>query len=145
MSPHSLYANAFIDQSTGLPNALYFGLIREWEERRTRRRKGRVCVLTVRFHGGDPRLRRSLSWRLRREFRENDLVAADGPCTYHILLASPDAEHAADVLRRLRVLADELNARYADAEPLTIQVMLEHGGAPDEREGRDDEHAPGGP
>src|SRR5215208_7819532 len=85
---------SLIDPETGLPNLPYYDLIRDWEERRARRRDYNVRDVTVEIIGGDERLRQTLAWQLRAELRDSDLIASNGRGHFEILLTSPDAEHA---------------------------------------------------
>lgn len=79
----------------------------------------------LRVAGGAVRVRRALSWRLRRELRESDLVASGGPGQSHILLTSPDAEHAERVCARIEQLAAEINQHHPGDPPLEVQVEIE--------------------
>lgn len=96
-----LLGRALRDPETGLPNAPFFSLIRDWEERRARRRNYRVRVLDIAVHGGSERARGVLSWHLAQALRASDLVASQGRERYRVLLTSPDAEHADRIRERI--------------------------------------------
>jgi hypothetical protein len=117
-----LLARALTDVTTGLPSVLYFRLIRDWEERRAKRRGYRVRVLRVTATGGDDRIRKSLSWRICREFRSSDLIASDGPSHFRLLLTSPDAENLEIMRDRLEQLALSLNEKVAKDTPVALVV-----------------------
>ena len=126
MSHDGFLGRALMDPATGLPNVPYFRLIRDWEERRARRRKYSVRVLRVMVQGGDDRARRALGWRLCREVRDSDLIASQGSGHFRILLTSPDAENAELICARIRELGVALSARHrAGAEPLTMHVTVD--------------------
>ena len=116
---------ALRDPATGLPNVPYLQLIRDWEERRARRRSYAVRLLKVRVHGGEERVRRSLGWRLIRLLRDSDFIASRGPTNFHILLTSPDAEHADALRERITALIEELNERHPSGTPLVAEMMVE--------------------
>jgi len=113
------------DPATGLPNLPYFRMIREWEERRARRRKYTVRVIRINVSGGGDRIRRSLSWRFCRELRGSDLIASEGSGHFRVLLTTPDAEQADLIRNRIEGMTAEINARGAAGEPLRLQVELE--------------------
>lgn len=131
-----LLGQALHDPETGLPNAPFFSLIRDWEERRARRRQYRVRVLTIRVHGGTDQARRVLTWRLTQSLRASDLVASHGAEHLQVLLTSPDAEHADEIRSRIERLAGELEATVhpaggpdadasAVAPPVAMDVAVE--------------------
>ena len=120
-----LLARALTDVTTGLPSILYFRLIRDWEERRAHRRGYSVRVARVTVSGGDDRIRKTLSWRLCREFRSSDLIASDGPLHFRLLLTSPDAENLAVMQERLEQMAAALNDGVAKEVPISIAVTVD--------------------
>ena len=124
MSPDAFLGRALLDPTTGLPNVPYFRLIREWEERRAERRRYSVREVTMRVSGGAVRVRRALSWRLCRELRESDLIASGGPGEFHILLTTPDAEHADRICGRIEQMAVEINQRHPDEPPLRVELAV---------------------
>ncbi|MGH7663118.1 MAG: hypothetical protein ACRENI_02295 [Gemmatimonadaceae bacterium] len=113
------------DPATGLPNAPYFRLIRDWEQRRAQRRSYAVRVLTVSVSGGDERVRRSLSWRLCQDLRDSDLIASDGEGRFRILLTSPDAENADAICARISEIANEINIRTPSRHTLAMSVEVD--------------------
>lgn len=113
------------DPTTGLPNIPYFRLIRDWEEKRASRRQYEVRVLRIAVAGGDERIRRSLSWRLCREFRSSDLIASEGSSHFRVLLTSPDAENVEALSARIIEMAAEINQRHPSAEPLALTVDVD--------------------
>lgn len=115
---------ALTDVATGLPNLPYFRIIREWEERRARRRNTMVRVISVGVSGGADTSRRALLWRLCQELRTSDLIASEGRDTFHILLTTPDAENAAAIAQRVEQLGDALGEAGVD-EPLEIRTQIE--------------------
>jgi GGDEF domain-containing protein len=121
------------DPATGLPNLPYFRLIREWEERRARRREYTVRVVRINVTGGDERIRRSLSWRFCRELRGSDLIASEGLGHFRVLLTTPDAEQAELIRDRIEALTAEINARGGTGEPLQLQVEVEESRAVEPR------------
>ena len=134
MSPDAFLGRALLDPTTGLPNVPYFTLIREWEERRAQRRRYAVREVTMRVSGGAVRVRRALSWRLCRELRESDLVASGGPGEFHILLTTPDAEHAGSICGRIEQMAAEINQRHPDEPPLRVELEISPSPAPEVKE-----------
>ena len=120
-----ILGRVLMDPATGLPNAPYFDLIRDWEARRARRRRYSVRVLTAIFRGGSERLRRSLGWRVARELRGSDLLASAGAGNFRVLLTSPDAEHADRIAQRVQQIAGELNRLHPGESPLTLTVRVE--------------------
>ena len=122
---NALLGRVLSDPDTGLPNLPYFRLIREWEERQAKRRGTTVQVLKLTLSGGDDRLRRSMAWRLCREFRTSDLIASEGPSRYRLLLTSPDADHIDAIRERIGRLESSLNESHSTGEPLRIAVEIE--------------------
>ena len=131
MSPDAFLGRALLDPTTGLPNVPYFRLIREWEERRAERRRHAVREVTMRVSGGAVRVRRALSWRLCRELRESDLIASGGPGEFHLLLTTPDAEHADRICGRIEQMAAEINQRHPDEPPLRVELEVTPGPSPE--------------
>ena len=131
---NSLLLRVLSDPETGLPNVPYFRLIRDWEERRAARRGGRVRVVRLQVGGGDERLRRSMPWRLCREFRTSDIIASEGIAQFRLLLTSPDADNAEAVVERVRRLETVLNEQHPSQQPLAITVELEDERVCDPRE-----------
>jgi hypothetical protein len=125
MAVDGILGRALRDPATGLPNVPYFCLIRDWEERRARRRQYAVRVLKVSVSGGSERVRRSLSWRLCQELRSSDLIASEGGEHYRILLTSPDAENVESIRARLQSLAAEINERDPDEETFRVDVEVD--------------------
>lgn len=121
----ALLGRVLSDPETGLPNLPYFRLIREWEERQAKRRGSTVQVLRLTLTGGDDRVRRSMAWRLCREFRTSDLIASEGSSRYRLLLTSPDADHVDAIQDRISRLTVALNELYPSPEPLAINVDVE--------------------
>jgi GGDEF domain-containing protein len=120
-----LLGRVLSDPETGLPNLPYFRLIREWEERQAKRRGSTVQVLKLTLSGGDDRVRRSMAWRLCREFRTSDLIASEGSSRYRLLLTSPDADHIDAIEERIGRLQVALNELYPSPAPLAIAVEVE--------------------
>ena len=120
-----LLARVLTDPATGLPSVAYFGLIREWEERKAGRNGGHVRVLCLRLTGGSERIRKTMGWRLCGEFRTSDLIASNGPGDYRILLTSPDADHADAIAERMLGMEAMLNALDPDAPRVHLEVDLE--------------------
>ncbi|HKG90559.1 MAG TPA: hypothetical protein VKA84_01635 [Gemmatimonadaceae bacterium] len=116
---------SLIDPETGLPNLPYYDLIRDWEERRARRRDYCVREVTVEVIGGADRLRQALAWQLRAELRDSDLIASNGRGHFEILLTSPDAEHAERLRERLRQVTEKINAPYPPWEQVTMRVTVD--------------------
>jgi GGDEF domain-containing protein len=116
-----LLGRALRDPETGLPNAPFFSLIRDWEERRARRRKYRVRVRDISVRGGSERARGSLSWHLAQALRASDLVASQGRERYRVLLTSPDAEHADQIRERIERVVRAL----PDGERVAVAVAVE--------------------
>ncbi|MBA3557056.1 MAG: diguanylate cyclase [Gemmatimonadaceae bacterium] len=127
MALDGFLGRALRDPATGLPNVPYLQLIRDWEERRARRRSYAVRVLKLTVSGGDERIRRSLAWRLIRILRDSDFIASQGPDHFEVLLTSPDAEHAGTLRSRIRKLIAELNERQPGTSPLKVQMEIEGG------------------
>ena len=125
MAPDGFLGRALRDPATGLPNVPYLQLIRDWEERRARRRRYAVRVLKIAVTGGDDSLRRVLSWRLIRTLRDSDFIASRGPSHFEVLLTTPDAEQADKVRARIRGLVAELNERQPSETPLSVGVEIE--------------------
>jgi GGDEF domain-containing protein len=121
ISANGLLGRALRDPETGLPNVPFFSLIRDWEERRARRRKYRVRVLDISVHGGSERARGALSWRLSQALRASDLVASQGRERYRVLLTSPDAEHA----DRIRERIEGVVRAMPDGERVAVAVAVE--------------------
>jgi hypothetical protein len=132
MATEALLGRVLTDHATGLPNLPYFRLIREWEERRGRRRHYRVAVLRLTLSGGGPRGLHSLPWRLCQELRDSDLVAAEDLTHYRVLLTSPDAESSASVGDRIRVVIDEVNRSRGDEPELEMVLELDERETPSE-------------
>lgn len=124
MSQDAFLGQALRDPATGLPNLPYLQLIREWEERRARRRKYEVRILDIEVTGGDERSRRSLSWRLIRALRDSDFLASQGPTRFHVLLTSPDSDHMQTVRDRIANVIAEMNARYRCEQPLEAHISV---------------------
>jgi hypothetical protein len=124
MSHYPLLGRNLIDPETGLPNLPYYNLIRDWEERRARRREYSVREVLVEISGGDERLRQTLAWQLRAELRDSDLIASNGRGHFEILLTSPDAERAERLRDRLDALTEKINARYPAWERVTVRVTV---------------------
>jgi GGDEF domain-containing protein len=124
MSHDAFLGQALRDPATGLPNLPYLQLIREWEERRARRRKYDVRILEIEVTGGDERTRRSLSWRLIRALRDSDFLASQGPMRFHVLLTSPDAEHMQTVRDRIANVIVDMNTRYRCDPPLDVRITV---------------------
>ncbi len=122
---NNLLKRILTDPLTGLPSVMYFRLIREWEERRARRRDYTVSVLTVEVHGGKESVRRSLGLRLCRDFRTSDLIASDGNEHYRVLLTSPDAEQAEIIRQKVSRIADGLNEGVPPHEQVDLEVKVE--------------------
>jgi hypothetical protein len=116
-----LLGRALRDPETGLPNAPFFSLIRDWEERRARRRKYRVRVLEISVRGGSEQARGALSWRLAQALRASDLVASQGTECYRVLLTSPDAEHA----DRIRERIEGVVRAMPDGDHVAVAVAVE--------------------
>jgi hypothetical protein len=125
MGVDGILGRALRDPATGLPNVPYFCMIRDWEERRARRRQYAVRVLKVAVSGGSDRVRRSLGWRLCQELRSSDLIASEGGEHYRILLTSPDAENVEAIRARLESLAAEINEREPDEQILRMAVEID--------------------
>ena len=125
MSHYPTLGRSLIDPETGLPNLPYYSLIRDWEERRARRRDYCVREVTVQVTGGTERLRQSLAWQLRAELRDSDLIASNGAGHFEILLTSPDAEHAERLRERIDALARKINAAYPEWEQVAVRVTVE--------------------
>jgi GGDEF domain-containing protein len=130
MTHDAFLGRALRDPATGLPNVPYLQLIRDWEERRGRRRHYAVRVLKISVTGGEERVRRSLGWRLIRTLRDSDFVASQGPSHFQVLLTSPDAEHVGALRARIENVIAEVNQRHPSDAPLHVSIELE-GGAPD--------------
>lgn len=125
MSHYPSLGRSLIDPETGLPNLPYYALIRDWEERRARRRDYCVREVTVEVMGGTERLRQTLAWQLRAELRDSDLIASNGRGHFEILLTSPDAEHAERLRERLRQLTEKINAPYPSWERVSVKVTVD--------------------
>jgi hypothetical protein len=121
ISHDGLLGRALRDPETGLPNVPFFSLIRDWEERRARRRKYRVRVLDIAVRGGSERARGVLSWRLAQALRASDLVASQGREHYRVLLTSPDAEHA----DRIRERIEHVVRAMPEGEQVAVAVAVE--------------------
>ena len=121
ISHDGLLGRALRDPETGLPNVPFFSLIRDWEERRARRRKYRVRVLDISVRGGSERARGVLSWRLAQALRASDLVASQGREHYRVLLTSPDAEHA----DRIRERIEHVVQAMPEGEQVAVAVAVE--------------------
>jgi GGDEF domain-containing protein len=129
MSLENIFERALTDPTTGLPNVPYFRIVRDWEERRARRRSYSVRVIKVDVEGGSERDRRQLSWRLAHELRDSDLIASQGASHYCILVTSPDAEHADEICDRVETIVADVNrvaALKADdgQDPLTCRLSI---------------------
>lgn len=125
MAPDVFLGRALMDPATGLPNAPYFRLIRDWEERRARRHRLPLRVVKMTLDGGDDRSRRALTWRLCRSLRDSDFLASTGPMHFRILLTSPDTEHADTLCRRLEGVIAALNADLPDESRMSIALSIE--------------------
>jgi hypothetical protein len=125
MAIEGFLGRVLTDPTTGLPNIPYFRLIRDWEEKRASRRQYEVRVLRISVAGGDERIRRSLSWRLCREFRSSDLIASEGSSHFRVLLTSPDAENVEALRVRIVEMASEINQRHPNAEALQLTVDVD--------------------
>ncbi len=101
MAVNSFLGRALMDPDTGLPNSPYFSIIRDWEERRARRRGYVGRVVTVHAASEDDALLRSLGWRLCQELRTSDLISSEGRNVFRILLTSPDAVNAEFINERI--------------------------------------------
>lgn len=146
---------ALTDPATGLPNIPYFCMIRNWEERRARRRKTLVRVVRLHVTGGSEEAHRALLWRLCQELRTSDLIASEGRNHFRILLTTPDAEQADAIGERVAQIAEPLNATHpSDGEPMVLVTEVEPPVEPETEKGpcdpceeheltrRDSEHAP---
>jgi GGDEF domain-containing protein len=131
MTVSGFLGRALMDPATGLPNLPYFSIVRDWEERRARRRGYSVRVLTIAAECQDEALMRSLGWRLCQELRTSDLIASEGRSTFRVLLTSPDAEKAETIAERISAMGDALSAEHQDAA-LRLDAIVEpvggHGG-----------------
>ena len=119
-----LLGRALRDPETGLPNAPFFALIRDWEERRARRRKYRVRVLDISIRGGSERARGALSWGLAQALRASDLVASQGRERYRVLLTSPDAEHVDRIRERIEHLVRAMPEGEGEGEGERVAVAV---------------------
>jgi GGDEF domain-containing protein len=122
---NNLLKRILTDPLTGLPSVMYFRLIREWEERRARRRDYNVSVLTVEVQGGTQSVRRTLGLRLCRDFRTSDLIASDGNEHYRVLLTTPDAEQAEVIRQKVSRIADGLNEGVPADQHVALDVKVE--------------------
>ena len=138
MTQDAFLGRALRDPATGLPNVPYLQLIRDWEERRARRRNYAVRVLKISVTGGEERVRRSLGWRLIRALRDSDFVASQGPSHFQVLLTSPDAEHVGTLCTRIENVIAELNERHPSDPPLRVLIDLEGDPLPGEQDEDDD-------
>ncbi len=127
MATDAFLERALRDPDTGLPNVPFLQLIRDWEERRARRRHYSVRLLKVSVTGGDDRVLRTLGWRLLRAVRDSDFLASKGPHQFQVLLTSPDAEQFDALQHRISKIIDDLNARHPDLPPLRGQMEIEGG------------------
>lgn len=114
---------ALTDAATGLPNYPYFRMIQAWEERRARRRRTMVRVVTLAVSGGGARSRKALMWRLCQELRTSDLIASEGRDSFYILLTTPDAENADAIAHRVEQLGMGVREDHGeDSEPLAVRT-----------------------
>ena len=120
-----LLGRVLLDPATGLPNIKYFEVIQDWEAKRAERRNYLVRVLDIRIDGGGETTRRSIGWRLRQLLRASDLIASRGTDYFRVLLTSPDAEYAENVVRRVARMVQSINARHPADPPLDVQVAIE--------------------
>jgi hypothetical protein len=95
---------ALTDPRTGLPNLIYFNIIRDWEQRRAARRNYSVRVIRFRIAGGDDRDLERFKLRLCQNTRGSDLIASNGTGEFLVLLTDNDAENI-----------DRVTGRFADA------------------------------
>ena len=124
MAVSGFLGRALMDPATGLPNLPYFSIVRDWEERRAKRRGYSVRVLTIAAQCGDEALLRSLGWRLCQELRTSDLIASEGRSTFRVLLTSPDAENAEAIGDRISAMGTALSAEHSDSG-LHLAVLVE--------------------
>lgn len=124
MTVTGFLGRALMEPATGLPNLPYFSIIRDWEERRAKRRGYSVRVLTIAAECGDEALLRSLGWRLCQELRTSDLIASEGRSTFRVLLTSPDAENAEAIGDRISTMGSALGAEHPDSG-LRLEVVVE--------------------
>ena len=127
---------ALTDPATGLPNIPYFCLIRNWEERKARRRQTRVRVIRLQVTAGGQEVRRALIVRLCQELRTSDLIASEGKSEFRILLTTPDAENAEAIAERIDQLTGGLNDVHGvEEEQLAMQVEMEQPAPPTNEQG----------
>jgi GGDEF domain-containing protein len=124
MTVSGFLGRALMDPATGLPNLPYFSIVRDWEERRARRRGYSVRVLTIAAACSDEALLRSLGWRLCQELRTSDLIASEGRSMFRVLLTSPDAENAEAIAERISAMGRGLSAEHSDSG-LQLEVVVE--------------------
>jgi GGDEF domain-containing protein len=124
MAVSGFLGRALMDPETGLPNLPYFSIVRDWEERRAKRRGYAVRVLTIAAECRDEALLRSLGWRFCQELRTSDLIGSEGRSTFRVLLTSPDAENAEAIAERIIAMGGTLNAEHPEAA-LQLNVIVE--------------------
>lgn len=122
---NGLLLRTLTDPDTGLPSALYFRLVREWEERRAARHGGRVRTIRISVRGGDETSCRRFTFGLCREFRKTDLIASSGRAQYRLLLVGRDADQADAIRDRVERLRDDTNARSASDGTIEVHVMVD--------------------
>jgi hypothetical protein len=131
---NGLLLRTLTDPDTGLPSALYFRLVREWEERRAARHGGRVRTIRIFVRGGDDASCRRFTFGLCREFRKSDLIASSGCAQYRLLLVGRDADQADAIRGRVERLQEDTNARSTDGGSIEVQVVVDEPAALRERE-----------
>ena len=120
-----LLLRTLTDPNTGLPSALYFRLVRDWEERRAARHGGRVRTIRIFVQGGEDASCRRFTFGLCHEFRKSDLIASAGRGQYRLLLVGRDADQTDAIRGRVERLRDDTNTRSAKEGAIAVQVIVD--------------------
>ncbi|MDQ6829716.1 MAG: hypothetical protein M3081_12715 [Gemmatimonadota bacterium] len=118
----NLLKRVLTDPATGLPSALYFDLIKEWEARRAGERGGALRVVEIEIRGAEPVELTALERRLCRVLRTTDLVASEGHGHYRVLLALANPAEADRVRDRLLELVESPGDLRAGASHREVRV-----------------------
>ncbi len=104
------------DPATGMPSALYFDLIRDWEGRRATEHGQALCVFEIVLKGFEERTLSALEQRMSFALRRTDLIASEGHGHYRVLLIAPNAERCDLVRERIVELAQSARGDRSEGE-----------------------------
>ena len=112
------------DPSTGLPNALYLEMLRDWEQALAARYDAVVLRLELVASGGSERSRRAFAVSLVGTLRRADVLASEGADRYYLLVALREVDDAPVIWERIKGIVNAVNRRFAEAPPLRVEVEI---------------------